>query len=339
MKKIISILVISLPIIFGGCATVSEQSLQQQEKQIQQIKELPIWEKKITSVDKLKVGIITDTQVHPSRTNKSVKGPDAERYLKPRYGDAIDAFVEEMKIFQPDVIVVPGDIIEGTGDEDFVGADGLRLVQDKIEVLEIPIIWVAGNHEVRSVTKEQYKEALEIDYLNKSFEFGDYKIIIIDGNFYPDDTDVVPGGSRYIRGHVAQAGIEFLEEELQTNKQTIVFIHQPPFVENDIKDRSPEGLLDNGDVIQKLLDKYNTVSAIGGHIEYKRHIQKDGIDYYALPGTIKSEAFPGAFYSMVIENDDINTDMYYVDVDTGKYKKINFENTGDKSGHDTETEI
>ncbi|MEA3322640.1 MAG: metallophosphoesterase, partial [Patescibacteria group bacterium] len=297
-KEFISVTIISTSLILTGCVVPeqnSEQVVEQTQKQktsVQQIKELSVWEKKVLPTEKLKVGIITDTQVHPSRKNKSIKGPTAERYLKPRYGDAIDAFVAEMKIFQPDVIVVPGDIIEGTNDEDFVGADGLKLVQEKIEVLGVPVIWVIGNHEVRSVTKEQYKEALEIDYLNKSFEFGDYKIIVVDGNFYPDDTDVVPGGERYIRGHVAQTGIDFLEDELQTDKQTIVFIHQPPLIGEDIADRSPNGLLDNGDVVQTLLNKYNAMVALGGHIEYKRHIEKNDVDYYSLPGTIKSEAFP-----------------------------------------------
>ena len=55
--------------------------------------------KKIVSKEKLKMGIITDTQVHPSRKNKFIKGPNVQRYLKPKYGDAIDAFVAEMKVF------------------------------------------------------------------------------------------------------------------------------------------------------------------------------------------------------------------------------------------------
>lgn len=340
MKKKLSILAIIIPIVFGGCSTVSEESREQRNvEQVRQVKKLPIWEKKVVSTEKLKMGIITDTQVHPSRKDKSIKGADVQRYLKPRYGDAIDAFVAEMKIFQPDVIVVPGDIIEGTNDEDFVGVDGLRLVQEKIEVLGVPVIWVIGNHEVRSVTKQQYKEALDIDYLNGSFEFGDYKIIVVDGNFHPDDSDVVPGSNRYIRGHVAQSGIDFLTNELQTDKQTIVFIHQPPFIGEDILDRSPGGLLDNGDVIQNILGKYNTMVALGGHIEYKRHIEKDDVGYYALPGTIKSKAFPGAYYTAIFEGGESNITMYYIDSNTGKYKDIDFEDTEDKSGKKIESQM
>ena len=335
-KKFVLITAVSMLFVFTGCANSEQKAFVQP---VQQVKELSVWEKKIKSTQQLKMGIITDTQVHPSRKNKSVKGPDAERYLKPRYGDAIDAFVTEMRIFKPDVIVVPGDIIEGTGDDDFVSADGLRLVKEKIEVLGVPIIWAVGNHEVRSVTKAQYQEALGIDYLNSSFEFGDYKIIVVDGNFYPDDTDVVPGGERYIRGHVAQSGIDFLTDELQTDKQTIVFIHQPPLVGEDINDRSSGGLLDNGNIIQALLDKYNALATLGGHIEYKRHLEKNDVDYYSLPGTIKSEAFPGAYYTAVFENDKSNVIMYYIDPNTGKYINVDFEDTKDKSGHDIETKI
>ncbi len=130
-----------------------------------------------------------------------------------------------------------------------------------------------------------------------------------------------------------------MDRELQTDKQTILFVHQPPLVGDDIKNRSPEGLLDNGYVIQKLLGKYNALTAIGGHIEYKRHIEKDGVDYYSLPGTIKSEAFPGAFYGMTIENGNVDMTMHYIDDVNGNYKKIDFEDTKDKSGHDLETAI
>lgn len=330
MNKNILILSIILcsSVILTGCSREEEV-----------VREPEVWEQKIIPTEELRVGVITDTQVHPSRINKYRKGPDVERYLKPRYGDAVDAFVEEMMIFQPDVIVVPGDIIEGTGDEALVGIAGLKIVQEKLSELDVPIIWAVGNHELRALTKAQYMEALGIDYLNESFEFGDYRFIVLDGNFYPDDSDIVPGGERYIRGHVAQSGIDYLKQELQTDKQTVLFIHQPPFVGADITDRASEGLLDNGNRIQELLTIYNASTAIGGHIEYKRHIQKEGVDYYALPGTIKSLAFPGAYYSVIFSQGSPDVTMYYVDPDVGEYIHVDFEETEDKSGKKVDSEI
>jgi Icc-related predicted phosphoesterase len=314
--------------IFSDVDLNNAKNVQQQAQK----KDQEIWEVKRPIIQPLKIGIITDTQVHASRINKWQDGAEAERYLKPRYGDAIDAFVSQMMKFQPDVIVVPGDIVEGTNDDDYVSIAGLQLVQEKIEKVGVPVIWVVGNHELRSVTKQQYMDALGIDYLNGAFEFGEHKIIVIDGNFYPDDSDVAPGGSRYIRGHVDAAGIAYLEEELQTDLNTIVFIHQPPLVGEDIVDRSPEGLLDNGKQIQSLLTSYNAIAAIGGHIEYKRHTHKNGVSYYALPGTIKSDAYPGAFYEAVLDDSGIHMTMYYMDKTMQEYRSYDFSSIPDGSG-------
>lgn len=330
MKLVLLIGIVISTTILSGC-TKEEIPIESKVPEI--------WEQKIIPTEELKVGIITDTQVHSSRINKYRKGPEAERYLKPRYGDAVDAFVTEMETFQPDVIVVPGDIVEGTNDDDYVSVAGLQIIQEKLSVLDVPIIWAVGNHELRSVTKEQYKEALGIDYLNGTFDFGDHRIIILDGNFYPNDTDFVPGGDRYIRGHVAQAGLDYLENALQTDKQTIVFIHQPPFVGEDITDRAPEGLLDNAGAIQGLLTTYNASTVMGGHIEYKRHFLKDGVDYYALPGTIKSVAFPGSFYSVVFTEGRPDVTMFYIDADEGGYINVDFETTEDRSGKKIEGQM
>jgi len=328
--SLLTIILISSALVLFGCA---------KEELPAEVHAPEIWEQKIIPTEELRVGIITDTQVHSSRVNKYRKGPEAERYLKPRYGDAVDAFVAEMESFQPDVIVVPGDIVEGTNDDDFVSVAGLQIIQEKLEVIGVPIIWAVGNHELRSLTKAQYMEALSIDYLNSTFDYGDHRIIVIDGNFYPDDIDVVPGGDRYIRGHVAQSGLDYLENALQTDKQTIVFIHQPPLVGEDITDCRPEGLLDNGDVVQKLLEKYNASTAMGGHIEYKRHIEKEGIDYYALPGTIKSLVFSGAYYSVIFTEGKPDMTMFYIDPETGEYIDVDFETTEDKSGKKLETKM
>lgn len=326
-------------ITLSGCSdldrvfpeTINDDDAHTDEWEISK-KEPAVWDVKQPIVQPLKMGIITDTQIHPSRVYKWQDGASAQRYIKPRYGDAIDAFVVQMNDFKPDVIVVPGDIIEGTDDEDYVGIAGLQLVQQKLEQIGVPVIWAVGNHELRSVTKQQYMDALGIDYLNGAFEFGEHKIIVIDGNFYPDDSDVAPGGSRYIRGHVDATGVAFLEQELQTDLSTIVFIHQPPFVGEDIMDRSPEGLLDNGREIQSLLASYNATAAIGGHIEYKRHVTKNGISYYALPGAIKSEAYPGAFYTAIFDSDGSHMMMYYIDDVTQQYQSFDFDAIPDGSG-------
>ncbi len=99
----------------------------------------PVWKKKIQTTQDLKLGIITDTHVHPTRINRNDRSQDAPRQLKEKDVLPIKNFVAQMEIFQPDAIMHLGDVIEGTGDEDHVGITGIKLVRDEIAKVGVPI--------------------------------------------------------------------------------------------------------------------------------------------------------------------------------------------------------
>jgi len=144
---------------------------------------LPIWEKKIQTEQDIKIGIITDTHVHAKRINRQNASDEAPRYLSEKNVKPIRNFVKQMTKFQPEFIVNLGDVIEGTNDKDFVGIAGLKLVKKELEKVGVPVKWVLGNHDLRSVTREQFKEALGIESLNQVFDIGDYRFVILDANY------------------------------------------------------------------------------------------------------------------------------------------------------------
>ncbi len=62
---------------------------------------IPLYERKVSTQQVLKIGVITDTQVHPNRVVRADKRPEAERYL----GSSKDAhplalFHENMRAFR-----------------------------------------------------------------------------------------------------------------------------------------------------------------------------------------------------------------------------------------------
>lgn len=279
---------------------------------------LPIWEKKIITEQDIKIGIITDTHVHPKRIDRQDKREEAPRYLNEKNIKPIENFVEQMKKFQPEFIVHLGDVIEGTNDEDFVGIKGIELVKKEIDKVGVPIHWVVGNHDLRSLTKNQFKEALKLESLNQMFEIGDYRFIILDANYDEKNQSRAPGANTFIPGNIPPEIMEWFEAQLQTDKKVFVFIHQGVFthpVKGD-KHRTKRSIL-NAVEFQNILKKYHVSGVFNGHIE-ARHFEKVGeTALCSLTGTKKSEKYPDSYYELTIIDGIPDLKMFYTTEDTG----------------------
>lgn len=292
----------------------------------------PIWKKKIQTNQDLKLGIITDTHVHPTRINRNDRSQDAPRQLKEKDVLPIKNFVAQMEIFQPDAIMHLGDVIEGTGDEDHVGITGIKLVRDEIAKVGVPIHWAIGNHDLRSVTKEQFQETLSLDGVEQVFDIGDYRFIFLDANYDHHDIPRTPTGDRYIRGHITPHSIEWLREQLATDKRVFVFLHHGVFLADtpgDLKEDSQESKMkqsiDNADDIRELLREYRADALFNGHMEARRYEEDGLMHYYSLTGTKKSSLYPQSYYELTITDGQPDLTMYYTDPVTDEHNVIDFE--------------
>ncbi|MEN8252119.1 MAG: metallophosphoesterase, partial [Patescibacteria group bacterium] len=235
-KTIIIFLSIALSCFVCGFIyykTVEENASRHVQNYLTEAKKLfqaiPIWHKKIQTEEDLKIGIITDTHVHPNRIDRNDKSENAPRYLNEKHVKPIRNFVSQMQVFQPDFVVHLGDVIEGTGDSDTVGIMGLQLVEAELSKAGVPIYWAVGNHDLRSVTKEQFKETLSLESLDQMFDVGDYRFIILDANYSKENTPRSPEGGGYIRGNLHPDTIEWFKKQLETDKKVFVFIHHGVF--------------------------------------------------------------------------------------------------------------
>lgn len=276
-------------------------------------KEIPLWERKV-SVDgqSLKIGMITDTQVHPNRVYRW--GSTLNRYLKKKYTDVFENYKAEMERFEPDFTIHLGDIIEGTGDPLVVGEIGLRLVKEGLEIPGVPMYWVIGNHDLRSVARRQFQEALEIDYVNHVIDEGPYRFIIFDANYRKTGVPQNPVAGDYIPGFVSKENLAWLEQQLKTDKHVYIFMHQslvPP-------DQIRKGTIANAPAVRKLLGTYHVEAVFDGHVERRYFGTFDGVDYYAFPGTKKSPRYPGAYYTMTIDGVTPTIMMFFTDPLTGE---------------------
>jgi Icc-related predicted phosphoesterase len=285
----------------------------------------PAWERKIPTTQVMRVGLITDTHVHASRINKEDKSPEGKRVLKIKHRKPLEQFNGQMDEFDPEVIVMLGDVIEGTNEKDYVGMWGLKLVKDKISREGVPIIWLVGNHDLRSVTKDQFKETLGIDYLNKSFDFGDYRFIVVDASYNAEGFSHSPTDNKFIPGNLPKENLEWLESELQTDKHVFIFMHQGPFDRKLPGEKGGKRSIANATELRALLEKYHVSAIFNGHIEVRHHEEVGGVEYFSLTGTKKSFTYPDSFYELTIDAGEPSVTMFYSDGEEGdNYQSVDF---------------
>jgi hypothetical protein len=275
---------------------------------------LPLPKVKMDDLDGLRIGFITDLHV---RSNSDGIG---NRILKPAFVERINYFIEKMNnSFVPNFIIANGDIIEGTNASPEKGIAELSLVKKLFDRTTLKKYWVVGNHDLRSVNKNQFMQSLDIDYVSKSFETGNYKIIILDSNFKSDNSNIVPG-KYYTRGHVSEKQIKLLKKELEnTDKRKIVFLHHPPLW--NVNGKSNNGFPDNAKKLQEIFSQNKVFAVFAGHIEDLFLQEIDGVKYFVSPGIVKNEKYQGAFSEITIKKEQLIIEMSYLKND-GSYRTI-----------------
>lgn len=261
----------------------------------------------------LRIGFVTDPHVESSGTGNA-------RVLNEKFRNRLDYFIERMNdVFGADLLVANGDIIEGTKRTSETGQGELSLVKKIFDRTSIPAYWVLGNHDLRAVTKRQWKSALGIGYEYKAFDAKGYRIFILDSNYTSDDEDVAPGIS-YTRGKVSQEQIKWLEKELKkTKKKSIVFMHHPPL--RNIDARINELLLKNALELRRIFSENGVLVVFSGHIEDLYYEESGGVRYFVLPGLVKHPDYQGTFAEISLNGEDIEVDVSYLKKD-GTYRTI-----------------
>ncbi len=280
--------------------------------------EIPLWHKKIKTQQSIKIGIINDTHV---RTLPQILSQNIN-YYQP----GLIKFIKQMRSFQPDFIVHLGDIIEGTRCPEWTGKKQILLAQQYLNNLNIPIYWVVGNHDLRSLTKEQFKKTLHLKKLNYVIDKKDYRFIFLDANYNKLNQSRQPHQNKYIRGHLPPQTLQWLEKQLQTRKRVFVFMHQGLFpgktTPTSQKIVKP---IDNFREVRKLLEKYRVDGFFNGHMEVRSYHHEKYTHYYSLTGTTKNPYYTQSFYEVTITQGIPHVTMYYYSYPQKKEIKLDFE--------------
>ena len=174
--------------------------------------------------------------------------------------------------FKIDMLCITGDL------SDDGSISSYEIVRESLEQLTIPYYLVPGNHDNKenmAVVFEDHK------YLNSyvdnrilySFIHKGVKIILLDS--------VSPGSPD---GSLTEGVLTALENELISNYNTIIFMHQPPFP-------SGIGFMDNQSYLNKdkflnIVEKNKNIMLVAcGHIHRQIFTKKSNVNFIVAPST------------------------------------------------------
>lgn len=166
---------------------------------------------------------------------------------------------------RPDLLLLTGDISQDDTAESYAYARSL------IGPLQIPTYWLRGNHDQNGDAIEQ----LNGDRITaeKSFEQGGWRFILLDSMVLDQ-----PGGQ------LSQLQLEYLEQQLQDEKPTLVAVHHHP-IDCGVK-YMDDIRLSNADDLFAVLDRYPQVKlVICGHIHQEFAAERSGVTYLGTPST------------------------------------------------------
>lgn len=174
----------------------------------------------------------------------------------------------EVKIFEPDYLIITGDLCYDKGDISIY-----KWIKEKLDNVNIPYFIIPGNHDDRSMMREVFK----IDYTQNEDEIFYAKKLKKYTALFLDSAS----------GKMSMVQYNWIKRQLkQASKNLLIFTHYPPcsigakFMEAKYGFKNSKKLMD----ILSEVDK--SISIFCGHFHLERTLIKNNINIYASPSLI-----------------------------------------------------
>ncbi len=222
----------------------------------------------------LRIGLIADIHL----------GPDRETRLGTVAPQLLEAFLEDMRRFDPAFIVDLGDrIMEVDAPTD---RDHTTLVREVLGWARIPVHHLLGNHDVAHLPKAELLGLLDLTFPYRSVVADGYRCLFL------DSTDPVVGE---YGGHISDAQLAWLEADLAANRRpTIVFCHHAlddqPIERNPLFREHPGwAMVENRLAVRRILAQSGRVAVVvTGHAHWNHTSIVDGIPYFTIQGLVET---------------------------------------------------
>jgi alkaline phosphatase len=247
----------------------------------------------------------------------------------------IHSFVTRMNdTVHPDFTIDMGDKINTAGlssstlDLTKVSGHGIDIanliaVRNAYSGLKNNHYYVIGNHDWANITKAELQTALGIDYNHKSFDVGNYHVIILDAQ--------VDGNQKAGMGHITDEEKAWLKAELaKTKKKTIIFTHQglgdqSVVLNHYFAARPIDAKIDNSSDIRPILENAGKVIAVfQSHTHWDNITTINNIPYIYINSLVEDNANEWA--EMAIYNNQLINIVFRQNDSTKKFYVWDFAN-------------
>ncbi len=242
--------------------------------------------------DTARFGIVTDSHYADADTVGS-------RY----YRDSLDKLtecVELMNAQKVDFLVELGDFKDQNNPAvEQRTITYLRAVEKIFQKFNDPTYHVLGNHDIDSISKEQFLTNVENTNIDPSksyysFDFNGVHFVILDANYRADGTDYDHGNFNWTDANIPPAELNWLRQDLAAaHGPTIVFIHQ-------LLNGTGSVYVNNATEIRQVLEQSGKVTAVfQGHHHEGNYSYIEGIHYYTLKAMVEGPGDENNSYAIV----------------------------------------
>ncbi len=216
---------------------------------------------------------------------------DAEAAGKRFYRESLDKLgecVELMNAESVDFLIELGDF----KDQDRPPAEGktlsyLEATEKVFQGFEGPTYHVLGNHDLDSISKEQFLSRVENTNIDSdrsyySFDVNGLHCIALDANYKSDGADYDHGNFDWTDANIPRAELAWLAQDLAAAPSpTIVFTHQ-------LLDGTGSVYVKNASQVRQILEGSGKVAAVfQGHHHAGSYNNIAGIHYYTLKALVE----------------------------------------------------
>jgi hypothetical protein len=175
--------------------------------------------------------------------------------------------IRQVNLLQPEFVMCVGDLIHGDTDDRDILQEQYDEVDAILDSLDMRFFRVAGNHDFSNkAMKDMYLERYGFSYYHFIYKNVLFLIVNTEDPVY---------------GNISDTQVRYVKRILQENKNvrwTLVFLHQPLFIEED-------GKLNGGWARIEDVLKYRPHSVFAGHLHSYAKYEKHGQKYIRLATT------------------------------------------------------
>jgi len=219
------------------------------------------------------------------------------------YRESFDKLIECVKLMNAekvDFLIELGDFKDqGKPPDEEKTLVYLQTIEKVLQDFEGPTYHVLGNHDMDSISKEQFLTQVENTGIASgrsyySFDVKGLHCIVLDPNFKADGADYDHGNYDWTDANIAPAELNWLEQDLASAPgPSIIFIHQ-------LLDGTGNVYVKNAADVRRILEKSGKVPIVfQGHHHPGSYKNINGIHYYTLKAMVEGSGPQNSSYAIV----------------------------------------